>query len=110
MNIGMRYQKAYYDFNQKSPSIERLKKSPNELVSTTGVKYVYGQRSNIFFNFHETFRFLASDEWYDTWNGLNSDLKHQTGAQYEAGLKHDFSSSLSMSFTPYMIETKNEIF
>ncbi|MCK5216007.1 MAG: TonB-dependent receptor [Candidatus Omnitrophica bacterium] len=110
VNAGTRYQKAYYIFDQRSGVPSYQKQNPDESVNMVGGKWEYAQKSNFFFNVQQTFRFLATDEWYDTWNGLNTDLKQQTGVQYEAGVKHTFNDYYNISVTPYWIKLENEIF
>ncbi len=110
VNAGTRYQKAFYAFDQKSGTPNFVSKDPYESVNMVGAKYEYTKGSNVFFNVQQTFRFLATDEWYDTWNGLNTDLDQQTGIQYEAGIKHDWDGRYKVTLTPYWIDNKNEIF
>ena len=107
---GIRYYKANYTFNQRSgtPNFERQK--PSETVSSAGLKYEYGDGSNLFFNWQQTFRFLTTNEWYSSFSGLDTSLKQQTGEQYEIGVKHNFDNKAIVSVTPYIIDTDNEIF
>ncbi|HNV24398.1 MAG TPA: TonB-dependent receptor, partial [Candidatus Omnitrophota bacterium] len=108
VNGGTRFHKADYTFNDKM-AVSFIEKDPSEWVSMGGLKYEYGKGSNIHANVQETFRFLTTDEWY-TWSGLNTDLKQQTGRQYEIGVKHNFDDVLLAHLTPYWIDNKNEIF
>lgn len=116
-NTGTRYHRADYDFDQRNVIVQE-EQSPDEWVSMGGVKYEYGPGSNLFANVQQTFRFLATDEWYSSANfpdfgitpGLNTDLKQQTGIQYEAGIKHRFSDVFQGGVTPYMMDIDNEIF
>lgn len=109
-NAGTRFHKANYDFNQKDGT-DNLEQNPDEWVSMAGLKYEYAKGSNLFFNVQQTFRFLATDEWFNSITGvLNSDLKQQTGIQYEMGLKHNINDKVTLSVTPYWIDVKNEIY
>ncbi len=110
LNTGARYQKAKYRFDQKSPSVLYVTRTPSETVLDGGAKYEYAKGSNIYFDVQETFRFLATDEWYSTWTGLNTNLKQQTGIQYEVGIKHNLYDTLILSATPYWIDIDNEIY
>ena len=114
---GMRYHRVRYDFTQRNVVVnERV--TPDEWVFSGGMKYDYAQGANVHFNVQETFRFLATDEWYTTANfpgfgitpGLNLDLEQQSGMQYEVGIKHDFGRRTSASATAYVLDNKNEIF
>lgn len=107
---GTRYQKAKYTFDQRAATVRHETKHPSESIFMGGMKYVYAEGSNIHFSVQETFRFLATDEWYSTWTGLNTNLKQQTGIQYEAGIKHSFGDASILSVTPYWINIQDEIY
>ncbi|MCK5012651.1 MAG: TonB-dependent receptor [Candidatus Omnitrophica bacterium] len=117
VNGGTRYHKADYAFSQRDVAMDE-KQSPDESVSMVGMKYEYGKGSNAHFNVQQTFRFLATDEWYSSSNfpawgitpNLNTDLKQQTGIQYEIGVKHNFDDKVIVNVTPYWIDLKDEIF
>jgi len=117
VNAGTRYYQAEYAFSQRNVAVDE-KQRPDEWVSMAGVKYDYAKGSNVHFNAQQTFRFLATDEWYSTANfpgfgitpGLQLGLEQQTGIQYEAGIKHNFDDKVIVTVTPYWIELKNEIF
>ncbi|MEW5894662.1 MAG: TonB-dependent receptor [Candidatus Omnitrophota bacterium] len=110
VNAGTRYQRADYTFDQRSGTPSFLKQRADENVSMLGVKYEYGRGSSVFAGIQQTFRFLATDEWYDTWSGLDTTLSPQTGIQYEAGIKHNLSEAVMLGVTPYWIEIEDEIF
>lgn len=117
VNIGTRYNRSDYEFNQHNVVVN-AKQTPDKWVNMGGLKYEYAKGSNLHFNWQQTFRFLATDEWYSTANfpgfgitpGLNLDLKQQSGVQYEAGLKHNLNNTVIWDVTPYWIINSNEIF
>ncbi|MDP8211722.1 MAG: TonB-dependent receptor [Candidatus Zapsychrus exili] len=109
VNGGTRYHRAGYAFS-KHDTFSDEEKDPDEWVSMGGLKYEYGKGSNVYASVQQTFRFLATDEWYSTWSGLNTDLKQQTGIQYEVGVKHNVDDIVLLSVTPYWIENKDEIY
>ena len=114
---GTRFHKADYAFSQRDVAVDE-KQSPGESVNMFGMKWDYGQGSNMHFNVQQSFRFLATDEWYSSSNfpdfgitpNLNTNLKQQTGIQYEVGLKHNFHDKVVVFVTPYWMDLKNEIF
>lgn len=110
INGGARYHQAEYTFDQRASSVTFEKQRPDESVNMGGLKYEYAQGSNIHANVQQTFRFLATDEWYSTFSGLNTDLKQQTGIQYEVGVKHSFNNKVVVTATPYWMDLENEIF
>jgi len=109
-NGGVRKQRANYIFEQRSGVPNNEKQKAEEWVGMLGSRYDYGKGSNFFWNVQQTFRFLATDEWYSTWSGLNTDLKQQTGLQYEFGVKHNVDGVATVSVTPYWMSLRNEIF
>jgi len=110
VNLGTRYQRADYDFDQRSGTPGQTRRRADESVSMAGLKYNYAPGSNVFAGVQQTFRFLATDEWYDTWSGLDTSLDPQKGIQYEIGVKHAFSDVMNVSVTPYWMVLKDEIF
>lgn len=107
---GIRYQRAQYDFDQRSGTPAYTSTDPSETVRKGILRYEYAERSNLYLSAEETFRFLSTDESYSTWTGLDTTLKHQTGIQYELGWKHDFNRKVQLSLVPYWIENENEIY
>jgi len=117
MDFGARYQEAKYRFDQRSPSVSYETRNPSETVLMGGTKYEYADGSNLHFKVQETFRFLATDEWYGTAlppaytsGGVRTNLKHQAGIQYEVGIRHNFGDVLLFTATPYLINMKDEIY
>ncbi len=117
VNGGTRYHKADYAFSQRNVAVD-TKQSPDEWVSMGGMKYEYAKGSNLHWNVQQTFRFLATDEWYSStsnpdWGltpGLNTGISQQTGIQYEMGLKHNFHDAVIVNVTPYWMDLNDEIF
>lgn len=110
VNGGTRYQMADYTFNNRDTGLFE-KQDPSDWVSMGGMKYEYAQGSNVHFNVQQTFRYLATDEWYNAFtNVLNTSLEQQTGIQYEVGAKHNFDNKVMTQVTPYLIDIKNEIY
>ncbi len=114
-NAGTRFHEADYTFDQRAGFIPGTitydTASPAESVNTFGMKYEYARGSNAFFDVEQTFRYLATDEWYDSFTGtLNTDLKQQTGLQYEAGLKHNWQDKVLINGTFYWMDLNNEIY
>jgi len=110
INAGTRRQRADYIFDQRSGVANYDKERAEEWVHMVGSRYDYARGSNVFFNVQQTFRFLATDEWYSTWTGLDTDLKQQTGIQYEFGAKHNLNDITTISLTPYWLSLRDEIF
>lgn len=117
LNGGHRIHNARYQFTQRNVTVDQSSKVDGD-VSMGGARYEYAKGSNLHFNVQQTFRLLATDEWYNSANfpsfgitpGLNTDLSNQTGIQYEAGVKHNFNDTVVVSLTPYLLNLKNEIF
>lgn len=110
LEAGTRYTKAYYTFDQISGTRTYQKQNPDKQVASAGLRYEYAKESNVFANVNQTFRFLTTDDWFDTFNGLNTSLNQQKGVQYQAGVKHRFNEVMRVGMTPYWIDNRNEIF
>jgi iron complex outermembrane recepter protein len=110
LNAEARYEKAKYRFDQQQSSVLYETRVPSVTLFGGGLKYEYGKGSNVFANVQETFRFVATDEWFSTWTGLNTNLKQQTGIQYEMGVKHNVNDMFLITATPYIIDLNNEIY
>ena len=109
INAGLRHERAKYVFDRYDTPFYTTQ-VPRETLFSGGMKYEYAERSNVFVSAQQTFRFLATDEWYDTWSGLNTDLKQQTGVEYQAGVKHSFNDIVDVELTPFYAVNRNEIF
>ena len=113
VNAGYRYEYAQYTFNDIGNDLYTIKNA-HAPVGGGGVKYEYAPGSNVHASVQQTFRFLATDEWYNQLAfpptpQLNTNLKQQTGIQYEVGIKHNLNDITSVTVTPYWIDNKNEI-
>lgn len=110
VNGGTRYHTADYAFSDRKTALDE-KREPRDWVSMGGMKYEYAKGSNMHFNVQQTFRYLATDEWYSSFTGVfNSALSQQTGIQYEAGIKHNWDDKIIAQVTPYWIDIDNEIY
>lgn len=115
--VGTRYQRAVYTFDQRNVPVYQ-EQTPDEWVSSASMKYIYAPGSNVYFGAQQTFRFLATDEWYSTANfpafgitpGLNLNLRQQTGYQLEAGIRHQVTEDFLLQINPYWMELDNEIY
>ncbi len=109
---GIRHESAKYIFDQYNVLAYNTQE-PSVDAYSGGLRYDYAKGSNVFVKVQNTFRFLASDEWYQTWStppALNMDLEQQTGIEYQAGVKHNWNDTLDVSVTPFLSKNKKEIF
>lgn len=109
LNAGGRYQKADYGFDDRGNRAQTERKV-DEWTGLFGAKYVFAPGSNVFVSVQKTFRFLATDEWYSTFSGLNTNLDQQKGMQYEAGVRYAFGRFAQLSVVPYRIDLQDEIY
>jgi iron complex outermembrane recepter protein len=116
INLGTRYNTAKYDFDQRNVVVN-ASQEPDIWVSGAGVRYDYAPGSNIHASAQETFRFLATDEWYSTGAPafgisplLNIYMDQQRGTQLETGIKHNLNNGVVGTVTLYQIDLDNEIY
>ncbi|NQT75601.1 MAG: TonB-dependent receptor [Candidatus Omnitrophica bacterium] len=110
---GYRYEKNKYVFDQSSAAIKYTKRDPSDSVIQASFVYLYDKDTSIFCDYKQSFRFPATDEWYINSGpnmGLNEDLKHQEGEQYELGIRHNLSDSSQLTASGYILNIKNEIY
>ncbi|MBF0569724.1 MAG: TonB-dependent receptor [Candidatus Omnitrophica bacterium] len=108
VNAGTRWDQADYIFDQKDiPTY--VTRCPRVTASSGGIKYEYAPGSNVFASAAQTFRLLATDEWFSEWTGLNTSLKNQEGVEYQLGVVHHLDA-LRIDLTGFDIHNKNEIF
>lgn len=109
VNAGGRYQKADYEFENR-PAQTLTERGVDETTALIGAKYLFAPGTNIFASVQKTFRFLATDEWYSSFSGLNTNLDQQKGMQYEFGIRAALGKYVSGSVVPYRIDIEDEIY
>ncbi|MBF0594959.1 MAG: TonB-dependent receptor [Candidatus Omnitrophica bacterium] len=107
---GIRREAAQYIFDQYDHPTYTTQ-HPRLNVYSGGLKYEYAKGSNVFVNAQKTFRFLATDEWYQTYPApqFNRDLQQQKGVEYQAGVKHNVNDLMELSAMSFLTLNKNEI-
>ncbi|MCK4852178.1 MAG: TonB-dependent receptor, partial [Candidatus Omnitrophica bacterium] len=125
LNGGVRGEWAGYVFDQFQPAAAYNTRSPREIAFDAGLGYKYGERSQVYANFARSYRYPATDEFFqsayeylDWWTGavtvfpavLNTDLKHQTGNNYEIGIKDNSFDLVKLNASYYLMDNRNEIY
>ncbi|RKY41843.1 MAG: hypothetical protein DRP85_04880 [Candidatus Makaraimicrobium thalassicum] len=125
INGGIRGEWAEFIFDQFQPAASYDTQSPEEVAFDAGLGYKYNERSQIYANFARSYRYPATDEFFQSayeylnwWTGavtvfpsvLNADLKHQVGNNYEIGIKDNSFGFLNVNASYYLIDNKNEIY
>ena len=107
-DFGARYTDVLYEFDNhyaNSFSNEHYHKTS----LSGGLRYEYKPDSRVFFNVSETYRLPDTDEWYNTYSGLNSNLVPQTGLSFQLGISHKQGFD-RLSVVPFFEHNHNEIF
>lgn len=103
---GYRYDRAKWEFRPSTPDHTTMDKD----LYTAGINYKYHNKSYLYFSFSRSFRYPVLDEIYSFFtNTIDLGLIPQTSDNYESGIRHFFSESLSANINFYRIETENEI-
>ncbi len=119
LSLGGRLEYADYDLHQKdltgflAPLDATVKE--NENAYTAGLTWLYSGKSSLFARVNRSFRFPLTDELvvFDYLAGtirVNSDLKPQTGRDYEMGIKHFITPKLQVNLTLYRADINHEIY
>ena len=109
---GFRYEAAkyifnYHDFTGWYSDID-TKNTLNQKAYNVGINYKYADKSNLFLNLNRSFRFPATDEFF---NGtLNTSLKPQVSVDLEAGIRHSFGNNIEFGISAYRMNVKDELF
>jgi len=116
-SFGGRATWAFYDFDQKSVSVNKDTRSISEGAFNFGLGYKYNDRSQVYFDYSRSFRLPATDEYYQNvyaaWGGgggLNADLKHQTSHNYEIGIRDVSLSWLMADASIFLMDVFDEIY
>jgi iron complex outermembrane receptor protein len=127
LNGGIRGQWAEYGFDQFQPAHEYDTQSLRDAAVEAGAGYKYNERSQIYANYSRSFRFPATDEFfesayesldYSTWPPvarvfpavLNSSLEHQLANNFEIGIKDNTYAPLRLDLAYYFMDTRDEIY
>jgi outer membrane receptor protein involved in Fe transport len=118
LGAGARVAWADYNFNQTQTVQNKEKKSIDEAAMNCSVGYKYHKESQVYFDYSRSFRFPATDEYYQNkyegfWGsggGLNTDLKHQVAQHYELGVRDAFLPWLQTDMNLFLMDVKNEIY
>jgi iron complex outermembrane receptor protein len=109
---GFRYESVKYSFNfhdfvYLSDIDSRIK--PNEKAYNFGLNYKYGDDSNLFLNINQSYRFPATDEFFNGFS-LDTSLKPELSKDFEAGVRHNFGKRLHLEVSGYRMKVKDELF
>ena len=74
-----------------------------------GVVWEYLKGSELFFDYNQSFRLPASDEYF-TWGTLDPSLKTQESQNYEVGLRHRIKDYFACSITGFWMNVENELY
>ena len=104
---GYRHDWVTYEFSPSSPDSANM----DEDLFTSGINYHFAKQSHVFANYSHSFRYPVMDELFSFFtNTINTELLPQTSDDFEIGLRHNFTQSLSGSVNFFRIDTTNEIY
>jgi iron complex outermembrane recepter protein len=111
VSAGYRYDRGKFLFNSSLPISGPDRITFDEELYTVGVNYQLTPRSNVYASFSRSFRFPALDELFNFYtNAIVSGLKPQTSNDFEIGLRHFLTDSLSAGINLFRIYTEDEIY
>ena len=118
MNAGGRIEWSDYTFNQKRLIANRDTKKLREAAFNFGVGYKYNKKSQVYFDISRSFNFPTTEDYYQNkylwggieYGGLNKDIKHQQGINYEIGIKDLTFDWLHVNADLFLMDVKNEIY
>lgn len=111
VSAGYRYDRGKFEFESSLPIPGVDQVTFDEELYTAGVNYQFNPKSNVYASFSRSFRYPALDELFNFYtNSIVSGLKPQTATDFEIGMRHFFSDSLSAGINLFRIDTEDEIF
>jgi iron complex outermembrane recepter protein len=111
LSAGYRYDRAKFEFESSGPIKGPDHMTFDEELYTVGINYQLNSKSNLYASFSRSFRYPALDEIFDYYsNVIDSSLKPQTSNDFEIGMRHAFTDSLSAGINFFRINTEDEIF
>lgn len=109
---GYRYEMAKYsfDFHDNYGTNVDTNIVPNLKAYNGGVAYNYAPDSTLFVNCNQSYRFPATDEFFDGFSTVNTSLQPQVSRNYEAGIRHAFNPKARVEFSVFDMNVKNELY
>lgn len=107
LSLGYRHDLVKYHFNAP---VEDIKKRDKNGVGQIGLSYLYNPQGSVYCNYAQNFRNPVVDEYFDTWAGLNTKLKPQSGNQAEVGIKQGINKQVYGTLSLFRIDIDDEIF
>lgn len=111
LSAGYRYDRGKFEFDSSLPIPGADQVKFDEELFTVGVNYQFNPKSNVYASFSRSFRFPMLDELFNFYtNSIVSGLKPQTSNDFEIGMRHFFTDTLSSGINLFNITTEDEIF
>ncbi len=106
---GFRHDRAEYNLSNISKSKFNNAVMDEEL-HTFGINYILSGNSQIYASYSKSFRYPVIDELFDFFTNSIISLVPQTSKDWEVGIKHAFTDTLTGNLNIFRIDTENEIF
>ncbi len=118
LNGGYRYEWFKYKFEQKGQVTNNDGIKTNEWAYEAGAGYKYNPDSQVYVNFSRSYRFPATEEYYQSvteffgmlFGGLNAGIRQQTARNLEVGIKDNSLKWLTVNADMFLIYTEDEIY
>lgn len=117
-NAGVRGAWADYEFDQKAVLVNKSTRDSATQGYEGGMGYRYHPDSKVFFNYARSYRLPATDEFYQNLadsfgfvsGGLNTNLTHQVGNQFELGIKDNSFKNVRLGSAVFFAQYRKEIY
>jgi iron complex outermembrane receptor protein len=114
---GYRYEKSDFDIRHNGQNefgtitSNDLRDDFDEEAVEAGITYLFDERSSIFYNYNQNFRFPKADEYSYVATGLiNQELIPQRGEHHQIGSNYYWENDLRVSLCLFRLDTDNEIY
>ena len=110
LSAGYRWDKVDYAFAPTNPGTPD-DASYDEGLFTGGINYRFFDKSYVYFNYADGFRYPVLDEIFSFFtNTINLELGPQTSANFELGIRHRFTDEIHGEVSVFRLDTNDEIY
>ncbi|MFH1077506.1 MAG: TonB-dependent receptor [Pseudomonadota bacterium] len=110
---GCRYEKSTFTshFNNSNSTEQTTTHAFDETASEAGISYLFGEKSNLYYNYSRGFRFPKSDEFMSLMTGeVNEELIPQKSDHHQLGVNWQVAPKLEVNLCLFQMDTKGEIY
>ncbi len=110
---GYRYEKSDFisNFDDNDSPARTTRHAFDEEAAEIGISYLFGEGSNVYYNYNKGFRFPKSDEFMSLTTGVvNEELLPQKSEHHQIGINYQLNQRLKLGCCLFRLDTTDEIY